>query len=38
MDAKYFTYINVIDPVIKRMAARGSWMVATLPPPEFFVI
>jgi len=23
MDAKYFTYINVIDPMIKRMAARG---------------
>lgn len=23
MDAKYFSYINVIDPVIKRMAARG---------------
>src|SRR3954470_15662789 len=23
MDAKYFTYIHVIDPVIKRMAARG---------------
>ena len=23
MDAKYFTYIHVIDPVIKRMARRG---------------
>jgi NAD(P)-dependent dehydrogenase (short-subunit alcohol dehydrogenase family) len=23
MDAKYFSYINVIDPVIKRMASRG---------------
>lgn len=23
MDAKYFSYIHVIDPVIKRMAARG---------------
>jgi len=23
MDAKYFTYINVIDPLIKRMAKRG---------------
>jgi NAD(P)-dependent dehydrogenase (short-subunit alcohol dehydrogenase family) len=23
MDAKYFTYIHVIDPMIKRMAARG---------------
>lgn len=24
MDAKYFSYIHVIDPVVKRMAARGS--------------
>lgn len=23
MDAKYFTYLNVIDPVIKQMGARG---------------
>jgi len=23
MDAKYFTYINVMDPVVKRMAKRG---------------
>ena len=23
MDAKYFSYINVIDPLIKRMASRG---------------
>jgi len=23
MDAKYFSYINVIDPVVKRMAERG---------------
>jgi NAD(P)-dependent dehydrogenase (short-subunit alcohol dehydrogenase family) len=23
MDAKYFSYINIIDPVIKRMGARG---------------
>ena len=23
MAAKYFTYIHVIDPVVKRMAARG---------------
>jgi NAD(P)-dependent dehydrogenase (short-subunit alcohol dehydrogenase family) len=23
MDAKYFSYINVIDPLIKKMAARG---------------
>ena len=27
MDAKYFTYINVIDPLIKRMARRGSGAV-----------
>jgi NAD(P)-dependent dehydrogenase (short-subunit alcohol dehydrogenase family) len=27
MDAKYFTYINVIDPLIKRMATRGSGAV-----------
>lgn len=23
MDAKYFSYVNVIDPVVKKMAARG---------------
>src|SRR5262245_52732349 len=23
MDAKFFTYINVIDPLVKRMAERG---------------
>ena len=27
MDAKYFTYIHVIDPLIKRMARRGSGAV-----------
>jgi NAD(P)-dependent dehydrogenase (short-subunit alcohol dehydrogenase family) len=27
MDAKYFTYINVIDPLIKRMGARGTGVV-----------
>ncbi len=27
MDAKYFTYIHLIDPVIKRMAARGSGVI-----------
>lgn len=27
MDAKYFTYVNVIDPLIKRMASRGSGVV-----------
>lgn len=30
MDAKYFSYINVIDPVIKRMAARGSGVVVNV--------
>ena len=27
MDAKFFTYVNVTDPLIKRMAARGSGCV-----------
>jgi NAD(P)-dependent dehydrogenase (short-subunit alcohol dehydrogenase family) len=27
MDAKYFSYINVIDPLIKRMAQRGRGVV-----------
>src|SRR3954447_23463649 len=27
MDAKFFTYIQVIDPVVKRMAARGSGVI-----------
>jgi NAD(P)-dependent dehydrogenase (short-subunit alcohol dehydrogenase family) len=30
MDAKYFTYINVIDPVIKLMAARKSGVVVNI--------
>jgi NAD(P)-dependent dehydrogenase (short-subunit alcohol dehydrogenase family) len=30
MDAKYFTYINVIDPLIKRMASRGRGVVVNL--------
>jgi NAD(P)-dependent dehydrogenase (short-subunit alcohol dehydrogenase family) len=30
MDAKYFTYINVIDPMIKRMAARGAGVIANV--------
>lgn len=30
MDAKFFTYINVIDPVIKRMAARRSGVVINI--------
>jgi NAD(P)-dependent dehydrogenase (short-subunit alcohol dehydrogenase family) len=27
MDAKYFSYINVIDPVVKLMAARGRGVI-----------
>ena len=27
MDAKYFTYINVIDPLVKRMAGRGRGVI-----------
>ena len=27
MDAKYFTYVHVIDPVVKRMAARGRGVI-----------
>ncbi len=30
MDAKYFSYINAIDPVIKRMGARGSGVVVNI--------
>jgi NAD(P)-dependent dehydrogenase (short-subunit alcohol dehydrogenase family) len=30
MDAKYFTYINVIDPLIKRMGKRGSGVVINI--------
>ena len=30
MDAKYFTYINVIDPVIKRMASRNRGVIANI--------
>ncbi|MEZ2218949.1 SDR family oxidoreductase [Rhizobium sp. RCC_161_2] len=30
MDAKYFSYINVLDPVIKRMAARGSGTIVNI--------
>jgi NAD(P)-dependent dehydrogenase (short-subunit alcohol dehydrogenase family) len=30
MDAKYFTYINVIDPLIKRMAARGRGVIVNV--------
>jgi NAD(P)-dependent dehydrogenase (short-subunit alcohol dehydrogenase family) len=30
MDAKYFSYINVIDPVVKGMAARGSGVIVNV--------
>ena len=30
MDAKFFTYINVIDPVVKRMAVRGSGVIVNV--------
>lgn len=30
MDAKYFSYINVIDPIIKRMGKRGSGAVINI--------
>ena len=30
MDAKYFSYINVIDPVVKLMAARGSGVIVNI--------
>jgi NAD(P)-dependent dehydrogenase (short-subunit alcohol dehydrogenase family) len=30
MDAKYFSYINVIDPVVKRMAARRTGVIVNV--------
>jgi NAD(P)-dependent dehydrogenase (short-subunit alcohol dehydrogenase family) len=30
MDSKYFSYINVIDPVVKRMAARGGGVIVNI--------
>jgi NAD(P)-dependent dehydrogenase (short-subunit alcohol dehydrogenase family) len=30
MDAKYFSYIHVIDPLIKRMAARGAGVIVNV--------
>jgi NAD(P)-dependent dehydrogenase (short-subunit alcohol dehydrogenase family) len=30
MDAKYFSYINVIDPLVKRMAARGRGTIVNI--------
>ena len=30
LDAKFFSYINVIDPVVKRMARRGSGVIVNI--------
>jgi NAD(P)-dependent dehydrogenase (short-subunit alcohol dehydrogenase family) len=30
MDAKYFSYINVIDPVVKEMATRGTGVIVNI--------
>jgi len=30
MDAKFFSYVNVIDPLIKRMAARGKGVIVNI--------
>jgi NAD(P)-dependent dehydrogenase (short-subunit alcohol dehydrogenase family) len=30
MDAKYFTYIHMIDPVVKRMGRRGSGVIVNI--------
>ena len=30
LDAKFFTYINVMDPVVKRMARRGSGVIVNV--------
>jgi NAD(P)-dependent dehydrogenase (short-subunit alcohol dehydrogenase family) len=30
MDAKFFSYINVIDPMVKRMAERGSGVIVNV--------
>jgi NAD(P)-dependent dehydrogenase (short-subunit alcohol dehydrogenase family) len=30
LDAKFFSYINVIDPVVKRMAKRGSGVIVSI--------
>jgi NAD(P)-dependent dehydrogenase (short-subunit alcohol dehydrogenase family) len=30
LDAKFFSYINVIDPVVKHMAARGSGVIVNI--------
>jgi NAD(P)-dependent dehydrogenase (short-subunit alcohol dehydrogenase family) len=30
MEAKYFTYVHVMDPVVKRMAARGAGVIVNI--------
>ncbi len=30
LDAKFFSYVNVIDPMVKRMAARGSGVIVSI--------
>jgi NAD(P)-dependent dehydrogenase (short-subunit alcohol dehydrogenase family) len=30
MEAKYFSYVNVIDPVVKRMAQRGAGVIVNV--------
>src|SRR5207249_1837819 len=30
MDAKYFSYVHVIDPVVKRMGGRGRGVIVTV--------
>lgn len=30
MDAKFFSYVNVVDPVVKRMAARNSGVIVNV--------
>jgi NAD(P)-dependent dehydrogenase (short-subunit alcohol dehydrogenase family) len=30
MDSKYFSYINVIDPAVKKMAARGAGVIVNI--------
>jgi NAD(P)-dependent dehydrogenase (short-subunit alcohol dehydrogenase family) len=30
MDAKFFSYVNVIDPVVKRMAVRGTGVIVNV--------
>lgn len=30
MDAKFFSYVNVIDPVVKQMAARGTGVIVNI--------